>query len=284
MATDSPAKLSNFLEKIRIRNAGPFEDFTIEFQDPVTVISGPNGSGKSTILLAASSAYIPCHFPSAGMFDPLLPHRFNVPRGHEKSGAPSLHFTYRLDDKPSAFSLELLCSMTASTPNDPNGCRPDLPTYIRTHGHLSNIPQVPEPDPKQPALAASIINKVLGREYVSVETASDGRGHPEPACQRPDGSLDRLDHMSYGEAVLTRLAYDLTRFHGGLALVDYVEMGLEPAAQKALMEELTALSPRNRIQFIITTHSPEIMGAAPPAGRTFLQKDEEGRITALQPR
>lgn len=38
----------NFLEQLRIRNTGPFQDLTIDFHTPVTAIAGPNNSGKTT--------------------------------------------------------------------------------------------------------------------------------------------------------------------------------------------------------------------------------------------
>ena len=96
----------------------------------------------------------------------------------------------------------------------------------------------------------------------------------------PDGAWRKRYHMSYGEIAVATLAYDLTRIRSGLTLLDQLETGLHPAVQKNLMRELTALSEKNDVQFIITTHSPEIMAGAPLMGRMFLEKGPDGpRVT-----
>ena len=146
--------MNNFLERLRIQNAGPIDDLTLEFQEPVTVIAGPNASGKTTILLAASSAYNPTHINQAGLFDPLLPHR---PEETSKDSG-ELEFTYRLDDKPAARAIRMQTSMTHTGPDE----RPMRSTYVKTLGHLSSVRDTAHHDPKE---AAEVANRVLETEY-----------------------------------------------------------------------------------------------------------------------
>ena len=272
--------LPNFLEHLRIRNAGPFDDFEIPFHAPVTPIAGPNASGKTTILLAASSAYNPNHSHAPGLFDPLLPHKSRHYHPQDPTPRPSLHFTYRLNNNPYALALDLRYSMTLATPSDPDGCRPDLPTYIKTLSHLSSILQDPDQDPTVPEKAAHFVNRTLDRDYALVETFQDSRGHPSPALLPHKGPHVTINQMSHGEWAVTRLAYDLTRFTNGLALIDQIETGLDLSAQRNIMKEIQDLSRTNRVQFIITTHSPEIMAAVPLEHRTFLRPDPDGNTIA----
>ena len=249
--------MPDFLEHLRIINAGPFSDFRLEFKDPVTTIAGPNGSGKTTILLAASSAHNPNHHAQAGLFDPLLPHR----PSNNKDTAPRLEFTYAQRGRSRALAIVLWTSMSKATPGDPKS-RPMNPTYLSTLGHLSSIRDTRPPDEAQATKAAHIANRILNRDYTQIAIQPDDRPS-EMSILHANGTRSNRYQMSYGEQAVARLAYDLTRLRGGLALMDQPETGLHPSVQKLLMEELTLLSTENSIQFIITTHSPELMAASP---------------------
>ena len=256
--------MNNLLERLRIRNAGPIDDLTLEFREGVTVIAGPNASGKTTILLAASSAYNPTHINQAGLFDPLLPHRSSVTDENQTE----LEFKYRLDGKPAARTIRMRASMTHTELNE----RPMRSTYVKTLGHLSSVPDAAHHDPRA---AADVANRALGTTYREISLLPGARNY-ELAVMDPDGAWRKRYHMSYGEIAVATLAYDLTRIRGGLALLDQLETGLHPAVQKNLMRELTDLSEKNDIQFIITTHSPEIMAPAPVMGQMLLRMDSGG--------
>ena len=269
--TEAPATpQSAFLETLRIKNAGPLQDFTLEFRDPVTVIAGPNGSGKTTILLAASSAYNPTHINQAGLFDPLLPGQQNPSSEHQ----PSLEFTYSLDGESKNHTVTLRESMTQTEPES----RPMCPTYIKTLGHLSSIPDPTYHDPEQ---AASIANRVLGRDYQQI-TLQPGARNYELAVLQADGAWRKRHQLSHGEITVAQLSYDLSRLHNGLALLDQLETGLHLNAQRSLMKELDLLSTKNNIQFIITTHSPEIFWTVPESSRILLNPAPNGDFRPLQ--
>ena len=268
--------MPDFLEHLRIINAGPFNDFRLEFKDPVTTIAGPNGSGKTTILLAASSAHNPNHHAHAGLFDPLLPHR----PSDQRDTAPRLEFTYAQRGRSRALTIVLWKSMSKAAPGDPTP-RPMNPTYLSTLGHLSSIHDTRPPGEAQGIRAAHIANRILNRDYAQISIQPDGR-HPEMSILHASGVRTNRYQMSYGEQEVARLAYDLTRLHGGLALLDQPETCLHPSVQKPLMDELTLLSAENGIQFIITTHSPELMAASPVGGRVFLEPTDHGDFRAVQ--
>ena len=287
--TNTPL-LDSFLERVHIMGAGPIKDLTIEFQDPVTVVAGPTGIGKTTLLLAASSAYNQSHPVSSGLHDILLPrrlqHPIRLPEGEDHlnpDANTSLTFTYTLNGTASALTVKLQNHMDRSQSPAPMP-RPMNPTYIRTMGHLSSIPETAPDGRDLPAHAALVMNRVLVRDYTQVRTQPARREQKELVALHPNGSCHRQPHMSYGEHMAARLAYDLTRLKGGLALIDNVESGLDPSGRRALVKELTRLSKDNGTQFIVTTHCPEVMASAPPCGRIFLEPAPGGHIRAVRDR
>ena len=289
MTTDKQTPpLPDFLEKLRIQNAGPFQDFTIEFRSPVTVIAGPNGTGKTTILLAASSAHNPQHRVQPHLYDTLLPPRpldWQLPECVDQPTEPdsnkrpvSLQFTYAIDSISSALTVDLTHKWEHTQPKDPTS-RPKRPTYLKTMATLSSIPQL-RPEPNSAAHAARIMNRVLDQNYKQVIARPAQHGHKHLSALRSNHTWHRQSEMSYGEHAVARLAYDLTRLEGGLALIDMIETGLHPDTSRKLTKEIIRLSETTKTQFIITTHSPEVTGATPPEGIIFLEPDHQGNILA----
>lgn len=56
-----------------------------------------------------------------------------------------------------------------------------------------------------------------------------------------------------------KLKKDYADYHGGILLIDEIDAGLFPAAQRRLIEKLVSLAKELHLQIIITTHSPEII-------------------------
>ena len=88
--------------------------------------------------------------------------------------------------------------------------------------------------------------------------------------------------MYYGEHTVARLAHDLTRLHDGLVLIDQLETGLHPVTRRALVKKITRISRENEIQFILTTHCPEVMSAVLAPDRIFLQTDRAGSTSVVR--
>ena len=126
-----------------------------------------------------------------------------------------------------------------------------------------------------------MMNRVLDRDYLRLAAGADQMEEKKLAALRPDGTWQTQSQMSYGEHSVTRLAYNLTRLQGGLALIDNIETSLHPYSQRILLHEIVRISEELQVQFIITTHSPETVGASPPAGRVFLSH-QDGNIQAFQ--
>lgn len=106
-----------------------------------------------------------------------------------------------------------------------------------------------------------------------------------------EGKRFNLDQLSDGEKALLALAFDLTRrltianptsknpISEGKALVmiDEIELHLHPRWQRQVLRRLCKAFPN--CQFVVTTHSPQIIGQTPPECLRLLFIDENERIS-----
>ena len=122
----------------------------------------------------------------------------------------------------------------------------------------------------------------------------------------PDGSMDRMlylrreggfdipfEALSGGELAYFLLAVDLARrllleFPGsalaeapGFVCIDEVELHLHPAWQRQILTALTDQFPR--CQFVVSTHSPQVIGSVAARHVRLLSSDDSGRVAATTP-
>ena len=122
----------------------------------------------------------------------------------------------------------------------------------------------------------------------------------------PDGRMDRMlylrresgfdipfEALSGGELAYFLLAVDLARrllleFPGstlaeapGFICIDEVELHLHPAWQRQILTALTAQFPR--CQFVVSTHSPQVIGSVAARHVRLLSSDGSGRVRATTP-
>ncbi len=102
-----------------------------------------------------------------------------------------------------------------------------------------------------------------------------------------------VDHLSNGEKCLLSMAGDLARrlsilsrgtpnpLQGrGVVLIDEIDLHLHPAWQRNVIPKLVETFPN--CQFIISTHSPQVISDINPEN-VFLLHQEEGNITLAHP-
>ena len=124
--------------------------------------------------------------------------------------------------------------------------------------------------------------------------------------RKPDGSMDRMlflkmeggfdipfEALSGGEQAYFLLAVDLARrllleFPGstlaevpGFVCIDEIELHLHPAWQRDILTCLMDLFPR--CQFVVSTHSPQVIGSVAARQVRLLASDESGHIDVVQP-
>ena len=101
----------------------------------------------------------------------------------------------------------------------------------------------------------------------------------------------RVDQLSDGEKCTLALFGDLARriaianqyrenpLEGeGIVLIDEIELHMHPTWQRRVLDVLTRVFPN--IQFIVTTHSPQVLGEADDSYNIFLLKSTENGGTA----
>ncbi|AKT41671.1 AAA family ATPase [Chondromyces crocatus] len=142
-----------------------------------------------------------------------------------------------------------------------------------------------------------LLTEVRSPELEAVSTAASGclegaqriyfsANHQELRVDFDNGTSIPFDALSDGQrnliAVAADIAWRATQLNPhlgaaapseatGVVLIDEVDLHLHPAWQWRVLEDLTRTFPR--IQFVVTTHSPQVMSSA-PAG-SVLQLDAE---------
>jgi predicted ATP-binding protein involved in virulence len=104
----------------------------------------------------------------------------------------------------------------------------------------------------------------------------------------------RVDHLSEGEKVMLAMVGDLARrlaianpqmpnpLKGeGIVLIDEVELHFHPAWQRMILGKLCSIF--ENCQFVVTTHSPQIVGEVSHEQIRMLSKDEKGQVTVDTP-
>lgn len=115
-------------------------------------------------------------------------------------------------------------------------------------------------------------------------------GRPPRFSVMKRGQTLFLEQLSDGERGLLALVFDLTRrlaianpesdnpiFEGAaLVLIDEIEAHLHPSWQRRVLRHLQTTFVR--CQFVVTTHSPQVIGQVRPLNLRLLHHDETGKV------
>lgn len=130
-------------------------------------------------------------------------------------------------------------------------------------------------DNNAPIIPNPALNNVRYAIEAMIENVSDLRIKHDPIRMTviKDNKEIRVDMLSDGEKCTLALFGDLARrlclanphspepLKGkGIVLIDEIELHMHPSWQRKVLEKLTSVFPN--IQFIITTHSPQVLGEA----------------------
>jgi predicted ATPase len=275
---------ANHLEEVRIQKMRGIQDLRVPFSYPVSVLAGANGSGKSTVLFALACAYDvpgakPRDFTPATLFPGYHPSK-GIGDSREDS---TLIFSYVADNQRFPMQWKRGAKQWNKSAFGRKGQKklPSRKLYLRTLANLTNpsevrsILQIAHRSPKVSHVDAATIGvaeRILGFRYANLERLSAGVKELLFA-RREDGKYYSEFHMSSGERALLRLSLEISQIEDALVLIDEVETGLHPYIQQMLMLELQRLALRNRLQIVVTTHSPVVLDSVPHEARLFLDRD-----------
>lgn len=286
------AHMPHFLHGMRIQGIRGIDDLRLAFEYPVSVLAGGNACGKSTALLAAACAY---KVPGAGVRD-YVPSAFfpddrsEAVRPNGERGGSLIEFDYSTPEgrlsmqwrRSKSWSRSFFGRRGASQPERRLHCKAfDTPGYLFKASGFPGMARTSSQQTRSPFTPSQLdfAQRMLPFRYSEVvELSRSGRNMLVATQER--GLSYPESQMSSGERAILRLAQKIAHLDGGLLLIDQVEAGLHPWAHGSLMLLLQQLALRKDLQIIVTTHSPVVLNAVPPHGRTFLERDAMGRIAA----
>ncbi|QTR49255.1 AAA family ATPase [Candidatus Thiothrix anitrata] len=113
--------------------------------------------------------------------------------------------------------------------------------------------------------------------YTKLQVVSYENGRMKPEFVNANGEKVNLSDLSDGEQRLYMSAMNLMGnfFQNCIILMDEPEISLHPAWQQKIMQIFSGIGKNN--QFIVATHSPQIIASVPYKNRILLRK-ENGKI------
>ena len=298
--TEPPASLKQPLLKGVTIDGPPalrgIESLRVPFDYPITAISGRNGVGKSTILaLAALSSFRPKNW-EVGPW-PTRPKRrqpsltsyvwkdffFRQPDDPPYDGL-TIRFAFSQGGNDVEFERRWAKGRWRTIPDPGRSFARAFPRRPIEFVSLSRI--LPPAELQQVRRQFSEEKKTqtykLEKDMLKAMSAIFRQRYSRIEVQEREGaSLARcmtgVDYsgfdMGAGENAMIAILSRLQRLPvGGLLIVEEIEHGLHPEAQRHLVGALTKIISRNKRQIIFTTHSSHVIDSLPREGRALLDR------------
>jgi len=130
-----------------------------------------------------------------------------------------------------------------------------------------------------------MIKSILNKPLASVEVnSSENINFDLNSISLENGVNYTNFNMGAGEEVIISLISRLVELPDySLVLIEELELGLHPKAQKILIEKLFHIVFTKKHQLIFTTHSPFLFDAMPKEGRILLRKPKESLEVIYEP-
>ncbi|RXT05269.1 ATP-dependent endonuclease [Ammoniphilus sp. CFH 90114] len=270
------------LRKLKINGLRGLDDFSLDINYPVFAIAGENGTGKSTILGCIACAYHSVkgftpfdkgnNFPYYTFGDFFITSRFDTPYNNAEviwnySGANYPEsYTARKGKKWSKYEKRPKRAVQFI------GISRALPAIeqrvLKAHfvGKGKNTHMVYSQEVKQ------IASAILGRTYTSAERYGSNDIHSLNVVNA--GDVYSGFNMGAGEDVVLTLINMLHEVPDDtLVIIEEIETGLHPKAQKEILKHIIDISFKKHLQVIMTTHSQVVLDSLPPEGRVVLRRN-----------
>ena len=282
-----------FFEKIRFEHFRHIDNAELMFKNPVTVISGTNRSGKTSFLMAIACSHYNFTRRKVENGNVVRAKWSDVMRFTSKDTQShdwTYYVTYRekkvvVADKRGQRKVntkkwngvakkegQIGHPLYAGDSSGRHVCFIDM-NRISPGRHLSNsyFQKARFSASKQLTKGAEI------EEYLSyvfeknitvklISKAGDGFVYELNA----NGNYSSFNTASGEDAVLNMLVDILAMPNESLVLIDEIEIGLHPKLQRRLMDVIFRIARKNKIQFILTTHSYAIMDSVEQSSRIFI--------------
>ena len=290
LSTDSPHPM---LKGISIKGSPGLRgitDLDVTFDYPLTVICGQNGSGKTTLLALSALAF---HSPEN--------HHSYQARNYNKKNSKSYYtfvdFFFKGNADPDITGVEITWNY------DGGGLPESRKTKIirkQTNKWMKYKTRPKRPvhyfgaSRVLPAIEKNVLrnyfrvnrtqnktnqlNKefkktfcnILGRDY-SAATVTESEKYSLRGCEY--GSSYTSFNMGAGEDILLELLYYIQEApKGSLIVIEEIELGLHPEAQRKLAKELLEITFNKKFQVIVSSHSSTFIDSVPQKARIFFHR------------
>lgn len=288
-----------FFKKIKFERFRHIEGLSVEFRNPITIISGSNKSGKTTILLSIACSHY--NFKRRNVSNGSLErNRWGDIMRFTKFDKQIQDWTYYVDYREGARSIINKRGQRKYLTNKWNGVAKKesqigTPTQHKPDGGRSVILIDLERIVPGRGVSSSFYNKIKNTE-VSTELSSikiDYLSYVLEVVYEVGSILKSSDkevfefksndhryssfNTASGEDVLSRIISDIVDTdNNSLILIEEIEIGLHPKIQRRLMDIIYHEAKKNKKQFIITTHSPTVLSSVDTSSRIFIEKTNNG--------
>ena len=298
-----------YIEQIEITDYRVFKDTLIRFKGPknnqnvINIIAGVNGSGKTTLLMAMYE-YLILNQNHDSLIVRFSEIKNSFSRVSENRGAWTSAYTFlgnletKNKDKVGPFEDPRLIFIPAQLSFDYRAISQLNIAYSRAikidkevlgkaefyikEFILSKERQSSIADPVQRTRAAV---DAFNRHFAETSLLTrlhdlDAKRYNRPVFKNVKGDLVTIDQLSDGEKQLYGrvVALMMLEPRNSMILIDEPEISLHPAWQQEIMKIYAGIGVNN--QFIIATHSPQIIGNTPHENLIVLVR-EEGRIVPM---
>ena len=284
-----------FFDKIKFEKFRHIEDLTVNFKNPISVISGTNKSGKTTILLSIACSHY--HFKRRNLYNGILERsKWGDIMRFTKFDKQNEDWTYYVDYREGSKPHINKRGQRKNLTNKWNGVAKKesqigTPTKSKLTGGRSVILIDLERILPGRGLSVSYFNKLkntklssaltqIKKDYLSYVLELDyevGSILKSADKEILEYTSNNTSYSSFntasGEDVLSRIISDIVDAEkNSLILIEEIEIGLHPKIQRRLLDIIYHESKKNGKQFIITTHSPTVLSSVDSSSRIFIEK------------
>jgi predicted ATP-binding protein involved in virulence len=273
------------VESVSIRNVRGIASLDLRFDHRLTVLIGENGAGKTTVLTSLAAAHLPAS--AAPTHRRVRGHSLEAPTTVEAAlkngGRIRCELTHRWKVRLHS-DLRVLPYLTDRTHRS-FGDMVDwfLEKDIEEARKIRDTQDLSYRHPQLQSVREAVARMIRGASNLRVEPESK-----ELIVDYDDGSGVqplRVEELAGGYRTMLALVADLAmRMLDGkpaLVLIDEVDLHLHPKWQLNVVEDLLTTFPK--AQFILTTHSEQIVASVPTQCVIALQNTQDGVVARTLP-